>query len=207
MNVKVLLFAIIAYLTGSLNPATILTYIHVKRDIRELGDGNPGATNVFLHVNRPSGVIVFIIDASKSFFILWLGKAYGLSGAQLAVIGGLIIIGHNFPVFHKFKGGTGISSFVGGLLFMSTVLATEVLTFVLPTIYILYVIKTKKELNYSSLEIGEIIGFLLILYFAYISSDYTFKTYVFLSAAVVVVRRFGKVTYFIRKFLARSKLA
>lgn len=206
MNVKVLLFAIIAYLTGSLNPATILTYIHIKRDIREFGDGNPGATNVFLNVNRLSGVIVFVIDASKSFFILWLGKSYGFNGAQLAVIGALIIVGHNFPVFHKFKGGTGISSFIGGLLFMSTVLTTEVLIFVLPTIYVMYLIKIRNQLNYSSLEIGEVIGFLLILYFAYISSDYTFKTYVFLSTAVVVVRRFSKVTYFIRKFLVRSKL-
>jgi glycerol-3-phosphate acyltransferase PlsY len=59
VNIKDLLFIVLAYLTGSFNPATILTHIHIKKDIRELGDGNPGATNVFLHVSRLSGVIVF----------------------------------------------------------------------------------------------------------------------------------------------------
>jgi hypothetical protein len=75
----------------------------------------------------------------------------------------------------------------------------------LPLIFILYAIKTKSDLNYSSLEIGEIIGFLMMLYFAYVESDYTFKAYVFLSTTVVVIRRFDIITYFIRKFLAKLK--
>jgi len=207
VNIKDLLFIVLAYLTGSFNPATILTHIHIKKDIRELGDGNPGATNVFLHVSRLSGVIVFIIDASKSFFVLWLGKLYGLGHIQLALVGAFVILGHNFSVFYKFKGGTGISSFIGGLLFISPVLTFRTLAFILPLIFILYAIKTKSDLNYSSLEIGEIIGFLTMLYFAYIESDYTFKVYVFLSTTVVVIRRFDRVTYFIRKFLAKLKPA
>ena len=207
MNIKDSLFIVLAYLMGSFNPATILTHIHIKKDIRDLGDGNPGATNVFLHVSKLSGVIVFIIDASKSFFVLWLGKLYGLGGIQLALVGAFVILGHNFPVFYKFKGGTGISSFIGGLLFISPVLTFRTLAFVLPLIFILYAIKIKSDLKYSSLERGEIIGFLMMLYFAYVESDYTFKAYVFLSTTVVVIRRFDRVTYFIRKFLAKLKPA
>jgi glycerol-3-phosphate acyltransferase PlsY len=63
----------------------------------------------FLHVSKLSGVIVFIIDASKSFFVLWLGKLFGLGHIQLALVGAFVILGHNFSVFYKFKGGTGIS--------------------------------------------------------------------------------------------------
>ncbi|MGC9101372.1 MAG: glycerol-3-phosphate acyltransferase [Caldisericum sp.] len=205
MDTKILLFAIIAYLVGSINPATLFTYFHLKRDIREFGDGNPGATNVFLHVNRLSGIIVFLLDVSKSFLMLWFAGRYGITGGQLAIIGTFVIVGHNFPIFHKFKGGTGISSFIGGLLFMSTTLAIQVFVFALTLILIMYIIKIKVHSNYSALEIGEAVGFLVILYFAHISQDYTFKSYVFLSTAVVVIRRFNKINYFAKKILAKLK--
>ena len=71
---------------GSINPATLVTYIALKKDIRDFGDRNPGSTNVFLNVNKASGMIVFLLDAAKGFLPIWLAERARFSGENLATI-------------------------------------------------------------------------------------------------------------------------
>jgi glycerol-3-phosphate acyltransferase PlsY len=202
VSIEFLLFLLAAYLIGSVNPATLLTHALVKRNIRDFGDGNPGSTNVFLHVNKVSGIFVFFLDAFKGFIPLFIASREGLGGLQLAIIGSLAIVGHNFPIFHGFKGGTGISSLTGGLIFFAPHTTVELIIIIFSIIFVLHLLKRKIPLNYSALEVGEAIGFISMLCLVFVMRDYTLRAYMLFSTLVVVIRRFEKVEQIARKVLS-----
>ena len=188
---------------GSINPATLVTYIALKKDIRDFGDRNPGSTNVFLNVNKVSGMIIFLLDAAKGFLPIWLAERAGFSGENLAIIGTFVIVGHDFPVFHKFKGGTGVASIIGGLFFLIPQRIIFTLFIILPLIFILSELRRRISSNFSPLEIGESLGFVLMIVVLFVSQEYVARVYMMLSTSVVVLRRFDKIKYFSRNILNR----
>ncbi len=190
---KVLLYFIIAYLIGSLNPAIFITAITKGEDIRRYSDGNPGATNVYLNVNKSFGIIVGVIDALKSFIPLYFAQKSGLEGFQLALFGACIIIGHDFPVFYGFKGGTGISATIGGLFFFEPQMTVIILILCLISLKLLLYTKKGGILGFSPLETVESVGFILvILYLLKFGSSFS-KSYMLLVTGVVVLRRIERV--------------
>lgn len=112
---KEVLFSILAYLLGSV-PFGLLVAKAKGVNIREVGSGNIGATNVFRSIGKGPGIFTFVCDFLKGFvpgffFVVWGGTdpRFGL------LFGMLAILGHNFPVFLKFKGGKGIATSAGML--------------------------------------------------------------------------------------------
>ena len=125
MVMTVIVTVIAAYLIGSINFAVIFAKAFMKKDVRELGSGNAGATNVMRNAGFLPGALTFVFDALKGFVASYMGKVvfeyvYSQTGNQLsnAVIGAYIcglacMLGHVFPFFFDFKGGKGVATSVG----------------------------------------------------------------------------------------------
>lgn len=114
------IFIISGYLIGSISFARVIAACY-SVDITKVGSGNPGATNVNRQLGRRAGILVFIGDFLKSFIVVFIAlklkNSSNLQNTNLAIVSMLsVIIGHNFPIFFKFKGGKGVSSTMGGLL-------------------------------------------------------------------------------------------
>lgn len=190
---KILFFCIASYALGSVNPAIIIAWFLKRVDIRNCYDGNPGATNIFYSVNRQLGIFVGILDALKGFLPLFFAHRYGISGPALALVGACSILGHDFPVFFDFKGGTGISATVGGLIFFEPRFTLILLTLVFLTLRIL--IKYDMSLfGFTPFETIEALGFIIsILYIFLFSHNYVLKIYFLLLLSVVVMRQLPRV--------------
>ncbi len=117
-----ILTVIIAYLLGSISFAVIFSKIFMKKDIRELGSGNAGTTNVLRTGGAKLGALTFLCDVLKGFVACVLGKFIFKivfeNGDEWAVYGAFLcglacMLGHVFPIFFQFKGGKGIATSVG----------------------------------------------------------------------------------------------
>ncbi len=95
------------YFLGSMNFAIILSKKVYKKDIREFGSGNAGATNMMRTFGKKTAVLTLLGDALKAVVSGFLG--YALLGQYGAYIAGLFcILGHMFPIYYRFKGGKGV---------------------------------------------------------------------------------------------------
>ena len=108
---------IIFYLIGSLPFALILTKLSGFGDIRNIGSGNVGATNVLRTGNKYLAFIVLFLDIFKGFIPLIILQVYfeDLSLLNKIILGHFAIIGHIFPIWLKFKGGKGVATYIGFL--------------------------------------------------------------------------------------------
>jgi acyl phosphate:glycerol-3-phosphate acyltransferase len=114
-----------AYFLGSI-PTGYLVGKARGVDVRTLGSGNIGATNVFRVLGKPAGFFVLAIDATKGYIactilVRWIALSFGLAESSwtgdLALAGGVAaVLGHNYTCWLKFKGGKGIATSAGVLL-------------------------------------------------------------------------------------------
>lgn len=122
MVLIVSVFGVLAYLLGAI-PNGFLIAKAKGIDIRKVGSGNIGATNVYRAVSKPLGILTFALDALKGAIpALW----FPLQAAHCAqttlpawlplLFGGLAIAGHTWPVYLKFKGGKGVATSAGALI-------------------------------------------------------------------------------------------
>ena len=106
-----LTIGIISYLMGSIPFGFILTKIFLKKDIREIGSGNIGATNALRTGNKLIGYTTLILDVIKAVIPVIYVK---LNHPELIYIASLCaFLGHVFPVWLKFKGGKGVATYIG----------------------------------------------------------------------------------------------
>tara|TARA_B100000809_G_scaffold222874_1_gene232121 strand:+ start:684 stop:1283 length:600 start_codon:yes stop_codon:yes gene_type:complete len=118
MEAKYLFLISIVYFFGSIPFAYILPKIFGLGDIRKLGSGNVGATNVLRAGNKLLAIIVLAFDIIKGFAPLFILKNYyhnELSEIIILFIGSAAILGHIFPIWLKFKGGKGVATYIGFL--------------------------------------------------------------------------------------------
>ena len=134
------LWGIGGYLLGSIPFGLVLCYLAGYGDIRKIGSGNIGATNVLRTGNKWLALLTVILDASKAGLIAWLALKFveaktfnicnittNLNIAVSLFSGSMAIIGHNFPVWLKFKGGKGVASAFGFILVTQPVLGLSAL--------------------------------------------------------------------------------
>ena len=111
---------LLSYLMGSIPFGFLLTKIFLKKDIREIGSGNIGATNVLRTGNKIIGYITLSLDILKAIIPLLLIK---FNYPDLLFISALsIFLGHVFPLWLKFKGGKGVATYVGMLFCINYIL-------------------------------------------------------------------------------------
>ncbi len=127
----ILIIGIVSYLMGSIPFGFILTRIFLKKDIRNVGSGNIGATNVLRTGNKTIGYITLILDVIKAITPVIYVKFYYPEFLYISSL--CAFLGHVFPIWLKFKGGKGVATYVGilfainiycGLVFVMTWLIT-----------------------------------------------------------------------------------
>lgn len=105
---------VVSYLIGSLSFSILIAKWVKGIDIRQHGSGNAGATNTLRVLGKGPGILVFALDIAKGVLAVWLGRWLADGYVWVPAICGLAaIIGHNWPVWFRFKGGKGIATTVG----------------------------------------------------------------------------------------------
>ena len=138
---EILLVAFFSYFCGSIPFGLILTKVFSGKDIRSIGSGNIGATNVLRTGNKYLAFSTLILDILKGYFAVIITQQYFLELIQLSAL--LVFLGHLFPIWLKFKGGKGVATFLGILFALSYSLT---LLFILTWITVALIFK------YSSLS-------------------------------------------------------
>ncbi len=111
---ETLIAIVIGYLAGSIPFGLLLAMASGQGDIRKIGSGNIGATNVLRTGRKDIAAITLLLDAAKAGLTGWLVQHY--MGAPLGYIAAAAaLVGHCYPVWLKFKGGKGVATFFGGL--------------------------------------------------------------------------------------------
>ncbi len=124
---SIVFLILLGYLPGSIPFGLLITKFSGLGDIRNIGSGNIGATNVLRTGNKSLALITLFLDGLKGafgiFLIIWFsyaiaspGETISISAMPLLVMGLCAVLGHMFPVWLKFKGGKGVATALGALL-------------------------------------------------------------------------------------------
>ena len=111
LNFELFLIILVNYLFGSIPFGLLLTKIFLKKDIREIGSGNIGATNVLRAGNKILGYSTLVLDILKAVLPILYIKFFMNDYLYISALS--IFIGHVFPIWLKFKGGKGVASYLG----------------------------------------------------------------------------------------------
>jgi glycerol-3-phosphate acyltransferase PlsY len=106
----------ISYLIGGISSAFLVTRLVLGQDIRNLGDNNPGAANVFRNVSPKAGLTVGVFDILKGVLAVLLVRSVTDSITLELMAGVAVVAGHNWPIHLGFRGGRGAATSVGVLL-------------------------------------------------------------------------------------------
>ena len=110
-----ILWAVAGYLLGAIPCGVVLTRALGLGNLREIGSGNIGATNVLRTGNRPAAALTLLLDGAKGAVAVLLARA--MAGEDAAQLAGLMaFVGHVFPVWLGFRGGKGVATFLGIML-------------------------------------------------------------------------------------------
>lgn len=162
----IVVMLILSYLIGAFPSGLVIGKLLFKKDIRQFGSGNTGATNSFRVLGRPAGFVVTFLDIFKGFitvfFPIWLPvhvdgpiSTFFTNGL---IVGLFAILGHVYPIYLKFKGGKAVATSAGVVLGVN-----PILLLILAAIFFL-VLKTFKYVSLSSIvaAICCVIGSLII---------------------------------------------
>ena len=176
-----LLFIIIFYLMGSIPFALLIPKIFGHGDIRNIGSGNVGATNVLRTGNKFLAFLVLSLDVLKGLFPFIILNLYSenVNLLQTIFLCHFSILGHIFPIWLKFKGGKGVATYIGFLFGVNLILA---LFFLITWLAIALVSK------YSSLS-SLIATTIAPIYFIIKSENYIAIFLIYLLAVIVIKHR------------------
>jgi len=184
----VLIVILFSYLSGSIPFGLILTKIFGDQDIRNIGSGNIGATNVLRTGNKFLAALTLILDILKGYIPVIIAQQYFPGLIQLSCL--LAFLGHIFPVWLKFKGGKGVATYLGillalsiqlGLLFMFTWLVVSLIfkyssvssMFASLTVFVIHtmreiaepIFKRMSDQTFKNYEIDASLSLLLFIFF------------------------------------------
>lgn len=108
-----IIWPVLGYLFGSISSAVIVSKLFRLEDPREVGSGNPGATNVLRSGNKFAAALTLIGDVLKGAVPVYLAQYYDASIATIALVAIAAFMGHLFPIFFGFKGGKGVATAIG----------------------------------------------------------------------------------------------
>lgn len=111
---------ITAYLLGGIPFGYLFVRFALGKDIRTMGSGNIGATNVHRSAGGKAGIVVLLLDILKGFAAVWFaGAITNNNPAAVALAASAVMVGHSFPVFLRFKGGKAVACCVGAFLYIA----------------------------------------------------------------------------------------
>lgn len=116
---EVILFVAGSFTIGAIPFAYLIVKIFGGQDIREVGSGNPGATNVVRALNIKYGIVVLILDVLKGALPVYFALSLGFPGYLIHIVAVATVLGHDYTPFLKFKGGKGVAASLGIFLVIS----------------------------------------------------------------------------------------
>ena len=190
---ELILVISISYLMGSIPFGLILTKVFLKKDIRNVGSGNIGATNVLRTGNKIIGYLTLILDVLKAVIPVLYVK---LNFPELVYISSLsAFIGHVFPIWLKFKGGKGVATYVGILFSINYFFG---IIFIVSWLIIFFISK------YSSL--GSILSSLLVPIFIFLNSSYENQYFFIIMFVLILYTHRENVKRLINKEESKTKI-
>ena len=117
MDINLIIVAVYSYLLGSIPFGLILTKIFLKKDIRKIGSGNIGTTNVLRTGKKSLAAGTLVLDLMKGYFSIIITFTYFENLISYSAL--ICFIGHIFPFWLKFKGGKGVATYLGVVLALS----------------------------------------------------------------------------------------
>ena len=117
MNINLVIVAVYSYLLGSIPFGLVLTKIFLKKDIRDIGSGNIGTTNVLRTGKKSLAIATLVLDLLKGYFSIIITFTYFENLISYSAL--ICFIGHIFPIWLKFKGGKGVATYLGVILALS----------------------------------------------------------------------------------------
>ena len=191
----IIIVILFSYLSGSIPFGLILTKIFGDQDIRNIGSGNIGATNVLRTGNKFLAALTLLLDILKGYIPVIIAQQYFPGLIQLSCL--LAFLGHVFPVWLKFKGGKGVATYLGillalsiqlGLLFMFTWLVVSLIfkyssvssMFASLTVFVIYTIREIagpifKIMSDQTFQAHEIASLSLLLFIFFILIIFTHR--------------------------------
>ncbi len=152
---------IVGYIVGSILFGDILSRLKGV-DIRKIGSGNVGATNVKRALGKKYGFLVFILDMLKGFLPVLASKYAYIDDWELILVSLAPVLGHIFPVFYKFRGGKGVATSFGVLLAISPTAALICFVIWITVLYLSkYVSLASMVAVFSSIIVLPILGYTL----------------------------------------------
>jgi glycerol-3-phosphate acyltransferase PlsY len=172
---------VIAYLIGSVPFGLLLTRLAGAGDVRRIGSGNIGATNVLRTGRKGLALATLALDALKGALPVWL--AYRYLGPDMAVVVGLgAVLGHCFPVWLRFQGGKGVATAAGVVLALTPIVAAIAIG-----VFVLAVLATR----YVSL--GSMLGAVAAAPGAYLLGHVQAAELYLLLALIIVLKHAGNI--------------
>jgi len=115
--IKIIVAFIAAYLLGSIPSAYIAGRLKKKIDIRTVGSHNMGAMNTFYNLGKITGVLVLAADILKGVAAVAVADLLDIPNLYMFICGFIVVMGHNYPVWLKFKGGKGGATTIGAIVY------------------------------------------------------------------------------------------
>ena len=173
MDINLIIVATYSYLLGSIPFGLVLTKIFLKKDIREIGSGNIGTTNVLRTGKKSLAVATLILDLLKGYLSIIITLTYFENLISYSAL--ICFIGHIFPVWLKFKGGKGVATYLGIMFVLSLNLS-----FIFCISWIIISLVTK----YSSLS--SIMSALIIFIFSFLNNNFELTSYLFITFIIIL---------------------
>ena len=190
---ELILVTTISYLMGSVPFGLILTKIFLNKDIRDIGSGNIGATNVLRTGNKIIGYLTLLLDVLKAVIpVLYIKFNF----PELIYVSSLsVFIGHVFPLWLKFKGGKGVATYVGILFSINYILG---FLFVVSWLIIFFI------LRYSSL--GSMIATFIIPVFNFFNPSFENEYFFIIMFILILFTHRENVKRLINKEESKTKI-
>jgi len=154
---KTIVYIIVSYLVGSISIAYYMCRKFYSIDIRQYGSGNPGSTNVLRVLGTKPALIVFLADLLKGFITVSIGRLIG--GENLALLAAIaVVVGHDWSIFHNFKGGKGIATSLGVVIGIFPKVAPILAIFGISVIFI------SRYVSLGSISTATLLPILLLIF-------------------------------------------
>jgi glycerol-3-phosphate acyltransferase PlsY len=173
MDIDLITVAIYSYLMGSIPFGLILTKIFLNKDIRKVGSGNIGTTNVLRTGNKSIAITTLILDLLKGYISVYLTLLYFESLTSYSAL--ICFIGHIFPIWLKFKGGKGVATYLGVILALSY-----------KFFLIFGVCWLTLSLLFRFASLSSIISSLIVLIYAYTFENYNYELALFIFFIIIL---------------------
>jgi len=190
---EIILTSLISYLMGSIPIGFLLTKIFLKKDIRNIGSGNIGATNVLRTGNKIIGYSTLVLDILKAVIPVLITKIYIPDYIFISALS--VFMGHVFPIWLKFKGGKGVATYLGILFCINYLLG---LIFVCSWLIIFFITK------FSSLS--SIVASLSVPVYLFFSDNFQNKYFYIIMFVLIFYSHRENIKRLINKEESKTKI-